>query len=48
MELACFLKRMSIKAVVDWAPRTANYEADELANGNTSRFDPAKRILQGV
>ena len=44
MELACDLKRMSIKAVVDWAPRTANYEADELANGNTSRFDPAKRI----
>ena len=44
MELACYLKRMSIKAVVDWAPRTANYEADELANGNTSRFDPAKRI----
>ena len=44
MELACYLKRMSIKAVVDWAPRTANYEADELANGNTSWFDPAKRI----
>ena len=45
MELACYLKRMGIKAVVDWAPRTANYEADELANGNTSRCDPAKRIV---
>ena len=45
MELACYLKRMGIKAVVDWAPRTANYEADELANGNTSRFDPSKRLF---
>ena len=42
MELACYLKR---KAVVDWAPRSTNYEADELANGNTGRFDPAKRIV---
>ena len=31
--------------MVDWAPRTANYVADELANGNTSRCDPAKRIV---
>ena len=45
MELACYLKRMGIKAVVDWAPRTANYEADELADGNTSRFDHAKRLF---
>ena len=37
MELACYLGRMSIKAVVDWAPRTANHEADELANGNTNQ-----------
>ena len=29
MELVCYLKRMVIKAVVDWAPRSANYEADE-------------------
>ena len=28
MELACYFKRMSIKAVVGWAPRTANYEAE--------------------
>ena len=45
MELACYLKRMGIKAVVDWAPRSTNYEADELANGITGRFDPAKRIV---
>ena len=45
MELACYLKRMSIKAVVDWAPPMANCEADELANGNTHRFHPAKRIV---
>ena len=45
MELACYLKRMGIKAVVDWAPRSTNYEANELANGNTCRFDPAKRIV---
>ena len=45
MELACYLKRMGIKAVVDWAPRSANYEADELANGHTGRFDPSKRLF---
>ena len=31
MELSCYLKRMSVKASVEWAPRTANYEADSLA-----------------
>ena len=36
---------MSVKAIVEWAPRTANHEADELANGITTRFDPAKRIV---
>ena len=45
MELSCYLKRMGIKAVVDWAPRSTNNETDELANGNTGRFDPAKRIV---
>ena len=41
-ELDCHLQRMSIKAVVDWAPRVANCE---LAIGNTHRFDPAKRSV---
>ena len=44
MELACYLKRMSIKALVEWAPREANREADELANGDHHRFDPSRRI----
>ena len=38
------LKRMSVKAVAEWTPRTANHEADELANGIKTRLDPAKRI----
>ena len=45
MDLACYLKRMGIKAVVDLAPRSADNEADELANGNSGRFDPAKRVV---
>ena len=44
MELSCYLKRMSAKASVQWAPSTANYEADSLANGETYGFDPSKRI----
>ena len=44
MELSCYLKRISAKASVEWAPRTANYEADSLANGETHGFDPSRRI----
>ena len=44
MELACCINK-SIAAVVERAPRTANYEADGLANGNTRRFDISKRIV---
>ena len=44
MELSCYLKRMSAKASVEWAPRTANYEADSFANGETHGFDPSRRI----
>ena len=44
MELACFFRRMPVKAT-ELAPRTAaNHEADELAKGITTKFDPAKRI----
>ena len=39
MQLACYLKRVRIKAVVGWAPRGTNYEADE------GIFDSAKRIV---
>ena len=48
MELSCYLKRMAAKASVEWAPRTANYEADSLANGETYGFDPSKRIQVAV
>ena len=44
MELFCCLKRMSAKASVEWAPRTANYEADSLANGEYYGFDRSTRI----
>ena len=44
MELYCYLKRMSAKASVEWAPGTTNYEADSLANGEPYGFDPTTRI----
>ena len=44
LELSCYLKRMSAKASVEWAPRTANYEADSLVNGETYGLDPSRRI----
>ena len=44
MELACYMKKMSIRAVVEWAPREGNKEADRLANGDHRAFDPALRI----
>ena len=43
MELACYLKRVGIMAVVDWALRSTNREADELANGNTGRFEALQK-----
>ena len=43
MELAAYLKKSSMKAAVQWAPRTVNQEADSLAKGDHSRFNPALR-----
>ena len=40
MEMAAFLKKNSIRASVQWASRTANREADALANGRTEDFSP--------
>ena len=40
MEFAAYFKKRSIKASVEWFPRTANMEADALANGDTSGFKP--------
>ena len=36
------MKAMGQKTAVHWTPREANREADALANGNSSGFDPAK------
>ena len=44
MEMSVFLKRMGIKALVEWAPREGNRHADALANGSYEGFDPALRI----
>ena len=42
MELSVHMKAMGQKTAVHWTPREANREADALANGNSSSFDPAK------
>ena len=44
MELASFMKHRGMRAIVEWAPRGCNREADMLANGDTSLFDPERRI----
>ena len=44
MELACFMKKRGIRASVEWSPRAGNREADALANGDFSAFDPAHRL----
>ena len=41
MEMSALLKRSGLQASVQWAPRTANREADRLANGFTQDFNPA-------
>ena len=47
MELAAYLKKRSMKAAVQWAPRTVNQEADSLSKGDHSRFNPAlRRVIQ--
>ena len=44
MELASHMKHEKIKASVSWAPREVNREADRLANGDTTGFDPNLRV----
>ena len=39
------MKEMGQKATVNWTPRTANREADSLANGEISGFDPALEVV---
>ena len=43
MELASHMKHEKMKASVSWAPREVNREADRLANGDTTGFDPNLR-----
>ena len=33
-----------MRAIVEWAPREFNKEADQLANGNSDSFDPNRRL----
>ena len=44
MELALQMKEMEQKTTVNWTPRTANRDADSLANGDASEFDPALEV----
>ena len=44
MQMSAYFKRVRIKALVEWTPRTANREADALANGDTKGFDPALEV----
>ena len=45
MELSTFLKEKKIKALVEWTPRESNREADLLANGITSDFNPSLEMM---
>ena len=44
MELAAHLKHRRLKSNVQWAPRTTNREADDLANGITAGFNRELRV----
>ena len=44
MESSWYLKRVSAKAIGEWAPLSANCEADALVDGKTDGFDPSEGI----
>ena len=44
MEMGSYMKARGMRAIVEWAPREFNKEADQLANGVTNSFDPNRRI----
>ena len=44
MEMGSYMKARGMRAIVEWAPREFNKEADQLANGVTDSFDPNRRI----
>ena len=44
MEMGSYMKARGMRAILEWAPRELNEEADQLANGVTDSFDPSRRI----
>ena len=48
MELSALLESKGQRLLLRWAPREVNAEADRLANGNCSGFDPLKRVWVDV
>ena len=44
MEMGSYMKARGMRAIVEWAPREFNKEADQLANGITDSFDPSRRL----
>ena len=44
MELATYSKKTEMKVLVGWTPRAGNREADALADGDCSLFDPRRRV----
>ena len=44
MEMGSYMKARGMRAIVEWAPREFNKEADQLANGITDSFDPDRRL----
>ena len=44
MEFSEQLRHSGVRPDVRWTPRNANCEADRLANGDTSGFDPSLRL----
>ena len=48
MEMAAYMKRRGLKALVEWAPREFNRESDRLANGITEGFNPARELKVNI
>ncbi len=44
MELAVVLEEADLQLELAWTPREFNQEADDLSNGLTEAFDPARRV----
>ena len=42
MEFSTYTKKMRMRAIVQWSPRAGDQEADELANGPCTAFNPSR------